>query len=200
MDKLSEEIKQNRKPEYSINPIFVNRWSPRAMSGQEISDDELMSLFEAAKWAPSSYNDQPWRFIYAKRDTKHWDTIFNLLADPNKAWCKNAAALVIIVSHNTFEYNNQAHITHSFSAGSAFQNLALEGSLRNLVIHGMAGFDYDKAKETLAVPDDYTVDAMFAIGKRGKTEDLPEEMQKMEVPSDRKKLKEIVMEGKFQGK
>jgi nitroreductase len=167
------------------------------MSGEEISDDALMSIFEAAKWAPSSFNSQPWIFIYAKRETEDWSRLFELLAEPNKVWCKNASALVVIISNNNFEHNNKPNGTHSFSAGSAFQNLALEASERDIVVHGMAGFDYKAAKLDLGVPDDYTVEAMAAIGKLGKKEYLPEELQKMEAPSGRKKLKEIVMEGKF---
>jgi nitroreductase len=76
---FSPEIKDRRKPVYEINPILLNRWSPRSMTGEELDDDELMTLFEAARWAPSSYNNQPWRFIYAKRNTESWNRLFDLL-------------------------------------------------------------------------------------------------------------------------
>lgn len=197
MADLPDEIKQNRKPEHDINPSILSRWSPRAMSGEEISDDELMSIFEAAKWAPSSYNNQPWRFIYAKRNTEHWDNLFNLMIEFNQSWTKNAAALVVIISRKNFEHNNQPTRTHSFDTGAAWENMALEAESLGLVIHGMEGFDYDKTREILEIPDDYNVEAMAAIGKRGKKEDLSKEMQEKEFPSDRKPLKEIVMEGKF---
>ena len=197
MEKLKEEINRNRKPEYEINPLILGRWSPYSMTGEKISDEELMSLFEAARWAPSSYNGQPWRFIYAKRDTKDWDKLFNLLVEGNQGWAKNAAALVVIISRKNFEHNNKPSITHTFDTGSAWENMALEASSRGLAIHGMEGFDYDKAKEDLEIPDDFEVCAMAAIGKKGKIEDLPEEMQQREQPRDRKPLKEIVMEGKF---
>ena len=196
---LPKEIKQNRKAEYSINPLIISRWSPRAMSGEEISDEELFALFEAAKWAPSSYNNQPWRFIYAKRNTKHWQSLFNLMVEFNQSWTKNAAALVVVISHKNFEHNEKPSRTHSFDAGAAWENLALEATLRGLVTHGMEGFDYDKARKLLQIPDNYDVLAMVAIGKRGKKEDLPKELQEREAPSQRKKLKEIVMEGKFLG-
>ena len=189
----------NRELEFPCNEVFPNRWSPRALSGEEISDEELMTLFEAGRWAPSSYNNQPWRFIYAKRDTGHWDSIFNLLADANKAWCKNAAVLVVVVSNKNFEYNGKPSRTHSLSAGAAWENIALQATFMGLVAHGMAGFDYGKAKEVLGVPDDFNVEMMFAIGKKGRKEDLSEEAQKMEVQSLRKPLKEIVFEGKFDG-
>jgi nitroreductase len=81
---LNPEIKERRIPTQKINPLFVNRWSPRCMTGEELSDEDLMALFEAARWAPSSYNNQPWRFIYAKRNTKSWNKLFDLLAEGNK--------------------------------------------------------------------------------------------------------------------
>ena len=195
--KIPEEIKQNRKTEYKINPLILSRWSPRALSGEEVSDKDLMSLFEAARWAPSSYNNQPWRFIYAKRDTEHWDKLFNLMVDFNKQWTKNAAALVVVVSHKNFEHNGKPSRTHGFDTGAAWENLALEATSRGLVTHGMEGFDYEKARRVLKIPKDYDILAMIAIGKKGKLENLPEEMQKMEVPSDRIPLKEIIMLGNF---
>ena len=167
------------------------------MTGEMLSDEELMSVFEAGRWAPSSYNNQPWRFIYAKRDTSSWKTLFGLLVEGNQSWAQHAAALVVVVSHNTFEHNNKPPRTHSFDAGAAWENMALEATSRGLVIHGMEGFDYDKARKTLGIPYDYTIEAMVAIGKRAKKDVLPEKMQEYEYPNDRKPLKEIVMEGKF---
>ncbi len=186
-----------RSTTYPINKLFTERWSPRAMSGESISDKELMTLFEAARWAPSSYNGQPWRFLYAKKDTPAWDKFFNLLVEFNQSWCKNAAALVVVVSKDTFDHNNQPSRTHSFDTGAAWENVALQGGLSGLVIHGMAGFDYDRAKKDLTIPDGYTVEAMVAIGKPGKKEDLPKELQESETLSDRKSLTEIVFEGSF---
>lgn len=186
-----------RKSDYNINPLLLNRWSPRAMSGEAMSDEELMSLFEAARWAPSSFNAQPWRFIYAKRNTEHWDRFFNLMIEFNKSWAKNAAALVVVISKKTFEHNGQPSITHQFDAGAAWENLALEAATRGLMAHGMEGFDYQKARETLGISDDYDVETMVAIGKKGKKEDLPAALQEREAPSDRKSLKNIIMEGKF---
>lgn len=194
---LSPEIAQNRKPTYPISSFILNRWSPRAMSGEEITQDELMSLFEAARWAPSSYNNQPWRFIYARRNTPAWEKLFNLMVEFNQSWTKNAAVLVLIVSAKNFDHNGEPNNTHSFDAGSAWENLALEAEMRNLVTHGMAGFDYDKARTELNIPEDFQVEALIAIGKKGKVQDLPEMLQDKEKPSDRKPLSEIVMEGEF---
>lgn len=186
-----------RETEYKIDRLFPRRWSPRAMSGAEISDQELMSLFEAARWAPSANNNQPWRFVYAKRNTPEWNIFFNLISDGNKIWCKNAAVLVVIISQMISDYKNKPIKTHSFDTGAAWENLALQGTIMNLVIHGMAGFDYDKAKEKLDVPEEYCVEAMIAIGKPGKKEDLPVNLQEREVPSDRKRVLDFVFRGVF---
>ena len=187
----------NREVEFNVNEIFPKRWSPRAMSGEDVSDENLKILFEAARWEPSSYNNQPWRFIYAKKGTEHWSKLFDLLAEPNQAWCKNAGVLVVTISRNNFEFNDKPTVTHTFDAGSAWMSLALQGSMKGLVVHGMEGFDKNKAKEVLEVPDNYSIEMMFAIGQLGKKEDLSEEMQKMELQSDRKKVSEIISEGKF---
>jgi nitroreductase len=189
------ETDESRKSTYPINPLILNRWSPRAMTGEELENEEIMPLFEAARWAPSSYNNQPWRFIYAKRNTGHWDRLFNLLADGNKTWAKNSALLVAVISRKNFEYNEKPARTYQFDAGSAWENLALEAFSRGLVAHGMQGFDYDKARVDLEIPPDFEIMAMIAIGKKGPRESLPTELQKKEKFTDRKPLKDIVMEG-----
>lgn len=186
-----------RKPEYPITPLIINRWSPRAMSGESISEEDLMSLFEAARWAPSSFNNQPWRFIYGKRNTPYFQKLFDLLTDSNQRWCKKAAVLVVILSSKYFEHNGKPSITHSLDTGAAWENIALEGSARDLVVHGIQGFDYERAKNELNVPDEFEVKAMFAIGKKTSKESLPPELQEKESPSTRKPLSEIISEGVF---
>ena len=186
-----------RKPTFKINPLILNRWSPRSIMAEELEDDTIMALFEAARWAPSSYNNQPWRFIYAKRNTKYWNNLFDLLVESNKVWAKNAALLVVVISNKNFEYNGKFSITHQYDAGAAWENLALEATSRGLVAHGMQGFDYKKAREDLKIPDDFDVMAMIAIGKRGSKENLPSNLQEKENPNDRKPLNEIIMEGIF---
>ena len=197
---LRPEAQHARTPVYKIDPLFVNRWSPRSMSGKELSDEDLMSLFEAARWAPSSFNNQPWRFIFAKRNTTHWYKFLNLLNEGNRVWAKHAAALVVVISRKTFEYNGKPSITHQFDAGAAWENLALEASIRGIVAHGMQGFDYEKARKELGIPETYDVMAMIAIGKREPREKLPSELQEKEFPKDRKPLSEIIMEGSFKEK
>jgi len=166
---LKSEVENTRRPEYKINSLFVNRWSPRSMSGEELNDEDIMCLFEAAKWAPSSFNNQPWRFIYAKRNTQHWNRLFNLLYEGNQVWAKDAAVLVLVISRKNFEYDERPSITHHFDAGAAWENLALEASLRGIVTHGMKGFDYERARVDLGIPDNFDVMALIAIGRRGPT-------------------------------
>lgn len=186
-----------RKAEHDVDRIFLDRWSPRAMSDEGVSNEELMSLFEAARWAPSSYNNQPWRFVYAKRNGSGWDALVGLLVPSNRVWAEKAAALVLIVSRETFEYNGKPSRTHTFDAGAAWGYLALQGSMRGLVVHGMEGFDYERAKTELGVPDGFKVEAMAAIGRPGRKEDLPPKQRDMESPSGRKSKAELVFEGRF---
>lgn len=188
-----------RKPENEIDPLFFNRWSPRSMSGEDIGREDLMRLFEAARWAPSSNNNQPWRFLYAHRDTDAWAVFFDLLVEANRTWAKRAAALIVVVSKKTFDHNGKPSITHSYDTGAAWQSAALQGSRMGLVVHGMQGFNYDKARAVLNVPDEFQVEAMIAVGKPGMKEDLPPALQEREFPSGRKNVSEIAFEGGFRG-
>jgi nitroreductase len=186
-----------RKADHPIEPLFVKRWSPRAMTGEPLSDCETMTLFEAARWAPSTYNEQEWRFLYARRDTPQWPLIFDLLVEGNKEWCKNASMLAVIVAHKIFAKTGKPNPVHLFDVGSAFENLALQGSAMGLVVHGMQGFDFEKARTALKVPDDFAVAAMFAAGRPAPADTLPEKLREREQPSDRKPVSQIVCEGSF---
>jgi nitroreductase len=186
-----------RKPDHPIESIFVERWSPRAMSGDPLTQGEILTLFEAGRWAPSTYNEQEWRFLYARRETPQWDTIFDLLVEGNQAWCKNASMLVVIVAHKVFMLNGKPNPVHLFDVGAAFENIALQATAMGLVVHGMQGFDFEKAHSSLKVPDDYAVAAMFAAGRPAPTEVLPEGLREREKPTDRKPVSEIICEGAF---
>ncbi len=194
---LLDEALKTRKADHPIQSFILGRWSPRAMTGESIEETELMSLFEAARWAPSSYNDQPTRFLYAKRDTPVWSTFFNLLIDFNQQWVKQAAVLIAVTSRQHYEQNNKPSPTHQFDAGAAWMCLALEGLQRGLVVHGMSGFDYEKARLDLKVPKDYDVLAMIAIGKPAHPGTLPEGLRQKETPSGRKPLSSLIIEGTF---
>lgn len=187
----------HRSADYPINQLFLKRWSPRAMSGEAISEDQLMTLFEAARWAPSTYNEQEWRYLYATKASEHWQMFFDLLVDANQKWCENAAALIVVCSNKNMSRNDKPNPVHSFDAGASFENLCLQAADMGIVAHGMAGFDQKAAREVLSVPESFAVEAMIAVGQPGKLETLPADLQEMEKPSTRKPLAEIVAEGKF---
>lgn len=187
----------HRTPDYPIEPLILRRWSPRAMNGEPISDEQMLTLFEAARWAPSTYNEQEWRFLYARRDTPQWPLFFDLLVEGNQAWCHHAAMLVLILAHKVFARNGKPNPVHLFDCGSAFENLCLQGTSMGLVVHGMSGFDFDKAPAALGIPEDYAVVAMFAVGHPGDPDQLPEGMRKIETPSGRRPVRESICEGAF---
>jgi nitroreductase len=189
-------METNRKSEHPISPIILNRWSPRAMSSEALSDEELLTLFEAARWAPSSSNIQPWRFIYAKRDTPEFEKFFRTLVEFNQLWTKNAAVLVCIIAKKTND-KGDLNPNNKSDSGAAWENLAIQASISNIVCHGMAGFDSEKARSVMKIPDDFDVIHMFALGKPASPDVLPERMQKSEVPSDRKPLSDLIFQGKF---
>jgi len=191
--------RDHRKADHPVDDLFVDRWSPRAMSGESISQDELNVLFEAARWAPSAGNTHPWRILFAHRDSEHWSLFFGLLVERNQVWCRNAAVLLLFISRRTNEQTGRALITHSYDTGAAWENLALQGTLEGLVVHGMAGFDYARAKTTLNVPDDFQVEAMAAVGRPGPLTVLPEDFQARESPNTRRPTTELVFEGLYRG-
>ena len=187
----------HRQAAYPIEPLFVRRWSPRSLSGEPLSEQELMTLFEAARWAPSTYNEQEWRFLYARQGSPEWPLFFELLVEGNQVWCQRAAVLAVVLSHKLFARNGKPNAVHVYDSGAAWENLALQAASMDLVAHGMVGFDMDQARRVLEVPDDYSVNAMFALGRPGNPQDLPESVRAGEVPSDRKPVSEIICEGKF---
>jgi nitroreductase len=189
--------RENRTPDHPIELLFIDRWSPRSMSGQSLDDSELMRLFEAARWAPSTYNEQEWRFLYARRDTPNWPAFFGLLVEANQAWCDRAAVLMVVLSHKVFARDGKPNPVHSFDTGAAFENLALQGASMGLVVHGMAGFDRGKARATLGVPEDFEIESMVAVGHPGDPAELPAQLQAREKPSGRDAIADFAREGKF---
>ena len=186
-----------RQCQFPINALFHQRWSPRAMSGQSVSKAELFSLFEAARWAPSCFNEQPWRIAYSLTGDEHWQRFFGLLVEGNQRWAHKAGALLVVAAQTTFSRNDKPSRTHAFDTGAAWQNIALQGTCMGLVVHAMAGFDYDAAASVLNVPANCSVQAMIAVGKPGKIADLDESFRDKEFPSDRMKTEAFVVEGSF---
>lgn len=198
---MTTEIPNTRKADHPIEPIFTERWSPRAFSGEDIPVETLMTLFEAARWSPSSYNSQPWRFVWARRGTAHFDTFLGLLTGANPDWCKDASAIVFIMSSETMTVPGKPDPvpsrTHSFDAGSAWMSLALQAHAMGWYTHGMVGLNFAQAAETLNVPLGVAVEMAIAIGRRGDPATLAEGMRAREMPNDRKPLSETVFEGAF---
>jgi len=190
-----------RTADYDIDPIFLERWSPRAFTGEAISDADLFRIFEAARWAPSSFNSQPWRFLYAKRGTPAFETFLGLLIEFNQSWAKNASVLAFVVSKKTFlPPGKDAPIesySHSFDAGAAWGYLALQAQKSGWSTHGMGGFDHARAPVELNVPADHRVEMALAIGKRGDKSILPEAAQAREQPSPRNPIAQSIFEGGF---
>jgi nitroreductase len=187
---------EHRHPDHEIEPYFVERWSPRSMTGEPLSEEDLMRLFEAARWAPSSRNGQPWRFLWARNGTPAWAGFLDLLAEGNRVWCEQAGALVVIVSKTAFD-DGKPNRTHSYCAGAAWMSIALQGRAMGLVVHGMADFDRVRAADELCVPEGFEVEAMAAVGYPAGRDDLPERLRQRETPSGRKPLAELQLEGGF---
>ena len=190
-----------RHADYPIDPMFIDRWSPRAFTGDAISELDLLTMLEAARWAPSSYNSQPWRFIYARRDTLHWEPFLSLLAPFNQSWAKDAAAIVVLVSNSMMrppggERDVPSH-SHSLDAGAASGYFALQARKMGWYTHGMVGFDMDRAFAELDVPVGHRVEAAYAVGRLGEKGKLPETLQARELPSQRLPLAELAFDGAF---
>lgn len=195
MAKLRPEVRRTRSPEYDVHPLIVNRWSSRAFTSESMEPDEFMPLFEAARWAPSSFNAQPWRFVYRTRTDDGWEAALGVLTEKNQRWAQHAAVLVLVASRRRMEYNDRESYTHSFDTGAAWENLALEATDRGLTAHAMNGFDKEQAYEVFEVPELFRAETMIAIGKRAPEDSLPGDLRKE--PSGRKALGEIVIEGSF---
>ncbi|MDX3977795.1 nitroreductase family protein [Shinella sp.] len=192
--------KTGRTADHAIDPIFLDRWSPRAFTGEAMPQETLLSLFEAARWAPSAANGQPWRFVYGHRGSEAFETIFQTLDEGNRRWADKAAVLAVIISQ-THRKNADGEMrpayTHAFDTGAAWAYLALQAIHAGYHAHGMGGIDRAKAMDVLGVPDSFRVEAAVAIGRIAPKETLPEDLMKREVPSGRKPVEEFISEGRF---
>ncbi len=191
----------SRSADHPIEAFFLERWSPRAFTGEPIPDADLHTIFEAARWAPSSFNSQPWRFLYAKRDTPAFAKFLGLLVEFNQSWAKNASVLIIVLSKKTFAPPGKTEAkpshSHSFDAGAAWGYLALQAARSGYAAHAMAGFDIPRAAVELNVPDDYRIEAAVAIGRLGDKSILPESIRAREQPNSRNPQSDFVFEGGF---
>jgi len=181
-----------------IEPFFTSRWSGRAFTGEPLPTGALGSLLEAARWAPSSGNSQPWRFVYALTGTPTFAAFHDLLTPGNRVWCEKASALFVVSSRMVTDDGKPTR-THAFDTGAAWMSLALQAHLLGLVAHGMAGFDYERAATLIALPTLHEVHCMVAVGRPGNREDLPEPYRTREQPNDRNPVASFAFEGRFNG-
>ena len=186
----------SRTSSHPIDPLFLRRWSPRAMSGAPLTRAQLLPLLEAARWAPSGGNGQPWRFAYALAGTPHFERFLSTLVPGNREWCLRAGALVLL-SARVVRDDGKPSPSAPFDAGAAWMGLALQGTLSGLVVHAMAGFDREAARAAVALPAGLEPQVMIAVGHPGRLEDLPEKLRERELPSDRLPLEALVVEGAF---
>lgn len=188
-----------RKPDHEIDPLFVDRWSPRAFTGEALPESELFRMLEAARWSPSSYNSQPWRFVYALRDGPDWQTFFDLLVPGNQKWVKDTGAILFIASNGKMKVGDELKpsYSHSFDAGAAWQSLALQATRQGWHAHAMVGFDQTRAPEVLRLPPDHRIEAAIAIGRKTPQADLTEEQRGRETPNGRRPISDFAFAGGF---
>jgi len=186
-----------RIAEAPVDASFLDRWSPRSFKMDSLTEQQIKTLFEASRWAPSCFNEQPWVFIYAIKDEDR-RVFLSLLTGRNPVWAKNAPLLIFIATRLHFTRNKKKNYSAEFDAGSAWMSLALSARKLGLYAHAMAGFDRERVYDALCIPEDsYKVMAAIAVGKKDVSSKLPEELREFESPNDRKPLGQIYGEGSF---
>ncbi|MBT3360849.1 MAG: nitroreductase family protein [Rhodospirillales bacterium] len=191
-----------RIADHPIEPVFLERWSPRAFDGSAMPVSDLLTILEAARWAPSAYNLQPWRLLYSHREDSHWQKFMTLLDPYNARWAQYASALVFLLSDTMMpgDGNRPPRLSrsHSFDTGAAWAQLALQATSLGYQAHAMAGIDFEQTQEKLFVPERFRVEIAIAIGKSTDPSVLPPELQEREQASQRLSLNEIAFAGLFQ--
>jgi nitroreductase len=190
---------QARTADHPVADLFLERWSPRAFGEAALEAAQVLTVLEAARWAPSASNNQPWRFAYGLRGDAGFAAIAEALAPGNRIWAEKAAALIAVASATTVERNgvDAPNSTHAFDTGAAWAMLALQAHLSGLVSHAMGGFDHDGLRAGLNVPGAYALHAVVALGQPGDPAALPDTLRAREVPNQRRPLSETVQRGRF---
>ena len=194
-------LMSSRTPEFPVEAHFTQRWSPRAFTGRPISTQEMMSLFEAARWAPSASNTQPWRFVYDLAGSEGFRTIFQTLVPFNQGWAHRASALIAVLSATMSTApgatESKPSPQHAFDTGAAWMSLALQAHLMGWCAHAMGGFDKEALRQALGVPDTFALHCVVAVGEPGDKDLLDESLQARETPNSRQPLSALVCEGRF---
>jgi nitroreductase len=172
---------------------ILARWSPRAFSHRPVAGEDLKKIFEAARWAASSYNEQPWRFLVGHRGDPTYQKIFDSLVEFNQGWAKSAPVLILSAASKHFAHNKSPNQYAIHDTGAATAYLVLQATALGLHAHSMAGFDHDKARAAFGIPDSFHIGAVTALGHPGDADTLPEGLREQELaPRQRKPLAEIV--------
>jgi len=184
--------------DYPIEELMRRRWSPRAFSDRAVEPDKLRSLFEAARWSASSFNEQPWSFIIAMKDTPEYAQMLNCLMEKNQQWAQLAPVLGVSIAKLNFDKTGKPN-RHAFhDVGLAMGNLLVQATALGLFVHQMAGFSVDKVRETFSVPEGFEPVAAIAIGYAAETDVLPEAFREQEVgPRRRKAITDFVFATKW---
>lgn len=185
---------------YPLHPPIERRWSPVSFSGRPLSVGDIGSLFEAARWAPSCYNEQPWFFMIAtKNDPGEFERLLSCLAPGNQIWVRNAPLLILTFARLTFERNGKPNRHALHDVGLAAGNLVVQAMSMGLFAHQMAGFDGEKVRAAYSIPDGVEPVTAIAIGYHGTSADLPEDLRTREgAPRTRKPLTSILFSGAWE--
>ena len=187
------EEKKHASADAPVEDIILRRWSPRAFAERPVSDADLKSIFTAASWAASSYNEQPWRFLVGRKGDETWQKIFDALTPANQSWTKFAPVLYATFAKKTFSHNGSPNRVAVHDVGAASATLSLQATALGLHTHGMAGFDPEKLRAAFGVPNDFEPVACWALGYLGDPDILPENYKQMELqPRTRKPLNQFV--------
>jgi nitroreductase len=188
-----------RKPDAAVLPLLLDRWSPRAFRPEPLTEAQLASLFEAMRWAPSCYNDQPWLVVYGERPgSDDHNRVLSCLVEFNQTWARSAPLLILLFARRRFNHNGQPNRHAGFDCGSAWMSLALQAQALGLHAHAMAGFDEARAYTELGVPEaDYEAMAAIAVGALGDPADLPEPLRAREQPSERVPAASFIHRGRY---
>jgi len=186
-----EEILEHRDATKPVHPIILNRWSSRSFANETISDDQLYTVLEAARWAPSGSNAQPWRFYVAKSQEEK--ALFQQFINPrNRLWSHKAAAYILITSAK-FNKEGKLQSSHAFDAGAAWATLAFQATALGLNTRAIGGYDREEARSLLSIPDDIELHAVISLGVKGTIDELDKSFHEAEKPSQRKALEESIL-------
>lgn len=194
-------MKKSAETAHPLHPLLAERWSPVGFSEEPVAAEQLGSLLEAARWAPSSYNEQPWRLILARRsDGEAREAMEAAIVPANLTWCALADLLILVCARQAFARNGKPNRHAAYDCGQAIAMMSVQAQAMGLITHQMAGFDPQRARELLAIPEGFEPLTLIAVGHPAAAEDLPEALRERDrAPRSRRALAEIAFGGRFGG-